>query len=260
MGRLDEAVGAAARHVTRADTLIAFASELMEAEEPGRIDLALDLVDGRLWEQEGKNPRDDLMLLGWLAHQYTKHGQAAKAFDLSRRRFDVAPSKEGYDALKAAARMPGQPDGLWERTRPAALKALRKQGGAGALIEIYLEEGDVAAAVKALEVGQKQKGGLGYGFATWWSPLGSLEARVAAAAETTDPDASIRIYRRMADRQIEARDRNHYRQAADHLAQIKRIMTTAGRSEQWSAHIAELRQQHKSLRALREELDALDLR
>jgi hypothetical protein len=260
MGRFDEAVGAAARHVARADTLIAFASELMDGEEPRRVDLALDLVDGRLWEQEGKNPRDDLILLGWLAHQYTKHGETAKAFDLSRRRFEAAPSKETYDALKAAAQMPGQPDGLWERTRPAALIALRKQGGAGALIEIHLEEGDVAAAVKALDAARKQTGALGYGFATWWSPLGDLETRVAAAAEAADPDAAIRIYRRMADRQIEARDRNHYRQAADHLAQIKRIMTAAGRAEQWTADIAELRQQHKSLRALREELDALDLR
>ncbi|HET7094561.1 MAG TPA: hypothetical protein VFI22_13805, partial [Thermomicrobiales bacterium] len=146
-------------------------------------------------------------------------------------------------------------------TRPALHKLLRKQEGARGLIEIQLEEGDVAAAVKALEASQQKQKRVAYGYGSmWWYDGDDLEARVAEAAETSDPDAAVRIYRRLAEREIDARQRTHYQQAAAYLARVKLVMANAGRAEQWTADIAELRQSHKSLRALREELDALDLR
>ncbi|HEU5431000.1 MAG TPA: hypothetical protein VFU81_05020, partial [Thermomicrobiales bacterium] len=259
-GRVDEALGIAARHLGTTQ-LVAFANELLEMDATRWAAQAIDLVDGRLWEQEGKNQLEDQVLLAWLARAYAAHGQPTKALDLARRRFDRAPSKEAYDAVKTAALLPGQPDDVWERTRPTLQKALRKQGGPAAMIAIHLEEGEVPAAIEALEASQKKQKNTTYGFGgLWWNDGGGIEVRIAEAAETSDPDAAIRIYRRLADRQIDVRQRDHYRQAASYLARVKQIMTNAGRAEQWTADIAELRQSHKSLRALREELDALDLR
>ncbi|HEU0115291.1 MAG TPA: SWIM zinc finger family protein, partial [Thermomicrobiales bacterium] len=262
LGRADEAIGIAARHLTQPQSLLEFADALLETNEPRRVERALDLVDGRLWEQEGKKPHEDQLLLAWLARQYAAHGEPAKALAMARRRFDGSPSKQTYDAVREAALLPGQPADCWDKARPKMVAALRKQGVDGSLIEIFLDEGDVAAAVTALEASQKKLGRatFGFGLGELYAAPSGLETRVAEAAETNDPEAAVRIYRRMADREIEARQRTHYQQAAAYLARVKQILANAGRAEQWTTDIAALRQNHKALRALREELDALDLR
>ena len=63
----------------------------------------------------------------------------------------------------------------------------------------------------------------------------------------------------MADRAIERRQRPYYQDAAQYLARVKTLMETNGQAEEWTLLIAELRDQHRRLRALREELDALGL-
>ncbi len=259
LGRVEEAIGLAARHLGT-PALMAFAEALIDGDAPRRIDEALDLIDGRLWEQEGKNPQEDAQCFDWLARQYAAHGRSAKAFDMAKRLFEAVPSKAAYDMVRKAARLPDQPPEVWEKARPKLLAAMKKSGGIVGLIEIHLEDGDVAAAVKALEANKTTRSGYAPGQFGWLVSIASLEARVAEAAESSDPDAAVRIYTRLAEREIEARQRDHYRQAAAHLARVKHVMTDAGRAEQWTADIGELRQRHKSLRALREELDALDLR
>ncbi len=51
-----------------------------------------------------------------------------------------------------------------------------------------------------------------------------------------------------------------YREAAAYLARVKEILAATGRTGEWQRLITDLRQREKRLRALREELDALDLR
>ncbi len=82
---------------------------------------------------------------------------------------------------------------------------------------------------------------------------------MAAAAEQDFPDQAIRLYQRLADHQIEARQRAHYHAAAKYLARVKQVLDAAGRTEEWTILIAELRQRHKTLRALQDELNQLRL-
>jgi hypothetical protein len=162
--------------------------------------------------------------------------------------------------VKSAALLPGQPDDPWPVLRPKLLAILRKRGDWSVLIDIFLEEGEVAKAIEALKAGESASRDRGAGWGYGWAVvLPHHYTQVAAAAETAFPDEAIAIYRRLADEKIAARQRSAYQEAATYLARIKQVFEAAGRAEEWPSLIAELRQQFKNLRALREELDALGL-
>jgi uncharacterized Zn finger protein len=265
MHRVEEAIALAARRLIAATPLTSFANRLIATGDPQRIEQAIHLVDDMLWEREGQNAQDDQRLRAWLEQQYAAHGHPEKALKLARERFKALPAKATYDAVKAAAILPGQPDDPWPALRKELLATLKKRGDWTSLIEIHLGEGEVAEAIEALKKTEKKDprnigyvgtvyGGFGYAYGWGTHPLG-WEARVAAAAEAEFPDEAIRIYQRLADRLIATRGRGNYQTATEHLERIKQILTGAERGDAWATLIGELRDRNKTLRALREELD-----
>jgi uncharacterized Zn finger protein len=260
MGRVEEAIGLASRKLTMAPALMAFADRLLGSGDPERIKQAIALIDDRLWEREGQNVHDDQLLREWLEKRYLEHGSPEKALELAKSRFKVSPCKATYDAVKTAARHPGQPGELWPLLRPTLIATLGKSNGLYALIDIHLEEGEVAEALKSLAKLEKpgQNAQPAWGF-TYLPPAGSYSARVAAAAEADFPDEAVRIYQKLAERQIAQRGRPAYQTAATYLVRVMRLLEGDGRAAEWQSFIADLRQRNKSLRALREELDALGL-
>ena len=144
--------------------------------------------------------------------------------------------------------------------RPKLLATLQTRHAWSGLIEIHLEEGEIAGALKALKHYEQAyragQVGLGYG---WAASSHHFSTRVAAAAEAEFPDEAIAINRRLAEEKIAARQRAAYQEAARHLARVKEVLVANDRAEDWSHQITELRQTYKNLRALREELDALGL-
>src|SRR5215213_4996702 len=260
VGRVEEAIGLAARQLNAVAALTAFADRLLASGDPNRVKQALALVDDRLWEREGQSVRDDQVLREWLEMRCLEHGQPEKALELARSRFKVSPSKATYDAVKAASLHPGQPGDSWSTIRPTLISALSKSNGLYALIDIHLDEGEVADALQALAKVEKsrQNAQPAWGF-TDFSSGGSYSARVAAAAETDFPDEAVRIYQKLAEEQIAQRGRSAYQVAANYLVRVMRILEGNGRAAEWQSFIADLRQRNKSLRALREELDSLGL-
>lgn len=128
------------------------------------------------------------------------------------------------------------------------------------LVDVYLDEGDVAAAIDAhgkhVETFRKDR---------WYTPawgygVSDQDMRLALAAEAEFPDQAVAIYRKRADGMIGQRNRASYKVAAEHLARVKETLARHDRTAEWQRLIEELRTEHKTLRALREELDALDLR
>ena len=267
--RTDEAIALAARHLGTARDLLRFADRLVAAAEPGRAVQAIDLVESRLWEQEGKDANADRLAQEWLERHYAAHGQPRKALETARRRFQTAPSRTTYDAVATAAHLPDQPDDPWPSLRPELLAIIEKRGDWVALIDIHLAAGDVGEALAELakREGNSARGGAssgprpssGWGSPGWESAEGGPEARLAAAAETSQPKAAAAIYRTLAERQIAGRQRSAYREAAAFLARVKAILEATDRSAAWQIEISELRARHKTLRALREELDAVGL-
>ncbi len=254
MHRVEEAIALAGRRLTTSMSLLHFANQVIATGDDSRIEQAITLVDGCLWEREGHNIRDDHALSEWLEQQYATHGRPAKALELARRRFQQAPSRRTYEAVMEKALLPSQTGPAWSDLRPDLLAELRKRHDWHALIDIHLGAGEITEALAAYKQTQQRRSPGVFGYSD-----NSYAERVAAAVAPTLPDEALAIYRRLADDQIEQRKRPAYQEAARYLAEVMKLLEGNGRNTVWSTIISDLRQEHKKLRALREELDALGL-
>ena len=81
-----------------------------------------------------------------------------------------------------------------------------------------------------------------------------ISIRVAQAAEETRPREAIELYRQQAEGLIAQRGRQNYQAACKHLARMRTLYERLGEKEVWASYIAGLREQNRSLRALKEEL------
>jgi uncharacterized Zn finger protein len=268
LGRTDEAIALAGRHLTTAAQTIAFADRLRASGDDGAAP-AIRFVDGRLWETEGITPRDDLAYLDWLSARYAEQGMVRQAFETDRQRFKRRPYFQTYEAVRQAAERPGLEADLWQRTRPELIAELTDRRSWGTLIDVYLHEGHVAEAIAALgelerprDLRQPTVAGFGgYGSYGYDGALGAgnYRVRVAKAAERDFPAEAIRLYRTLAEAAIAGRNRQAYATAATYLVAVRRLMEATGQAEGWRAYITALRDEHRRLRALKEELDALGL-
>ena len=78
--------------------------------------------------------------------------------------------------------------------------------------------------------------------------------RVAQAAAETHPQASIDIYRDQAERLVEARGRDNYRQACTYLTKIRDLYHQMSQQPAWIDFMAGFRKRHRGLPALQSEL------
>ena len=196
----------------------------------------------------------------WLEKRHLEHGSPEKALELAQDRFKVAPAKRRTTRSRRPHSTPANRTIPGPTLRPALITTLGKSNGLYALIDIHLEEGEVAEALEgtgeAGETGPSAQPAWGF---TYGASSGSYSARVAAAAEADFPDEAVRIYRRLADQLIAERGRANYQTAAAYLVRVKHVLEGNGRAAEWSTLIADLRAANKSLRALKEELDVLGL-
>lgn len=172
-GCIDGAVAVAARHIRIAPNLIAFANAMIarSSDHAGR---AIALVDDLAWEMEGGNVAHDATLQNWLIDQYSRHDRPRDALRLAERRFERQPTLQTYYAVRDAAGLPGQPEGIWDDLRPKMQAHLGKQQVWAVLADIHLEENDVAAALDAFDKrGEQRQPG------TWALAWGSSEPGTA---------------------------------------------------------------------------------
>ena len=114
----------------------------------------------------------------------------------------------------------------------------------GLLTDIYLEEGEIDLALKSVK---QTKPGLYYGV--------DRLVRVAQAASETHPHAAVDIYRERVESFIEARGRDNYQRACALLTKVRDLHWQLSQEALWTELIAELRERHRRLPALREELN-----
>jgi uncharacterized Zn finger protein len=258
LGRIDEAATVAGRHLRNAYALRHVADRFVEhgGEAASR---GIALVDDLLWEIEGTDRPAEEVLEGWLMERYRQLARPDRALEMAQRRFQRNPSLETFRDVRRIAEMPGVADGTWEKVRPALFDRVKGAELLPALVEILLSERDVAGALHAYEqLGRQQPGASRYVNPVHW--VGQLGPQVAEAAAETHPDQAVAIWLDLAERRIDQRKRDTYQQAAAYLARVKAVLEGSGRTEEWRTVITELRGRHTRLRALREELDALELR
>jgi uncharacterized Zn finger protein len=254
MGRVSEAISIARRHINLPVPLTGFADVLVQR---GGDDIAraLTLIDDRLWEQEGKNPHVDTLLQDWLIRQYSAHGRPLDALAMARKRFAKQAASHTYAKVRDVARLPEVGPGTWDDVRAEMLETFRQMQAWTTLADIYLEEGDVGAALEAHRTHVNMVGQL-RAHGSWY---GTHSLQLAKAAERDFPDEAIAIYRAQADQLIGARNRGSYREAAAVLARVKATLEQHGKEDEWPPLIADLRTTHKTLRALQDELDKAGL-
>jgi uncharacterized Zn finger protein len=268
LGRANEALGVVQAHLTEPMDVTWFAEQLLKLGEAWR-EQALAFVETRLTEvkpalqgksQDFTNAYTVDTYRRWLSEKYLLYGKAKQALDMELARFQANPDNTTYRTVRSAAQAADQPEEVWSGLRPRLIRTLEQQGRWGALVTIYLDEGEVGQALAALaEMERTQRTPLyGYGYRAEAAPS-HYQAQVAEAAEESYPDEAIRLYKSVVQRLIDGRGRENYQQATGYLARVRRLYQKQGREPEWQAYMTTLRNSNKSLRALKEELDKREL-
>ncbi len=195
----------------------------------------------------------DLRLHEWLKERARARGDLRAALTLADKLFWARLTLPGYTELKEFA----EPLGLWDAARPKLMVRLAQKGQFPLLTEIHLAENEIDQALQTVQqVGMHAINGS-------WSvptyPSESLRARVAQAAEAHRPQDAINLYSDMVEKLIAARGRDNYTIAAGYLAWVRALYQRLGEEDYWQLYIADLREQHRRLRALKEELNRAGL-
>ncbi|MFL6275996.1 MAG: SWIM zinc finger domain-containing protein [Blastocatellia bacterium] len=173
----------------------------------------------------------------WLADYYRRHGTSEEAVAAQKTMLINSPSVEQFKALQAVC---GKTKN-WPEVRAEALAALERAGRFDALVEIALHEGDVARALEGLA--RATGGGATH-----------LRMKVAAAAEKDLPHEAVRLYLERAEQEIAGRSRGSYSVAASTLKKVRPLFIQLHNQAAWAEYIQSLRESHKNLRALQDEL------
>lgn len=264
LDRTNEALGVAQANLTEPRDVTWFAEELLKLDEAWR-EQALAFVETRLNEvkpalqgklQDFTSEHTVDTYRRWLSEKYLLYGKAKQALDMELARFQVKPDETTYRSVRSAAQVAGQLKEVWPGLRPQLIQTLEQQGRWGALVSIYLDEGEVGQALAALtEMERAPRTPLyGYGYRFEAAPS-TYQAQVAKAAEESYPEEAIRLYKRVVQTLIEGRGRENYQQAVGYLTRVRRLYEKQGREAEWHAYMTNLRNSNKSLRALKEELD-----
>ena len=235
LGRVDEAIAEAQE---AGDYDLLRLADLFVSH--GQADLAERLI------RERAPASRDTRLTVWLKERALEGGNREEALALSERLFWQRPTLQGYQELRTLARQLGP----WEEMRAALLARLADGEQHDLLTEIHLDEEEVGRALETLKQVQASRWG-------WGS--GQLAIRVAQAAEEGRPREAIRIYVERAERLIAARGRGNYAEAAQHLARVRDLYRRLGERGTWQAFVANLREENRRLRALKDELSKAGL-
>jgi uncharacterized Zn finger protein len=229
-GHLEEAVAIAEKHFSDLPGLVTHFADALVAAGAGST--------AEAYMRRLLNTRSRSTALSWLTNYARQTGKLSVALELQRQTMREWPSFEAYKTLRELA----QPLNCWEQLRPEIIAELEAKPAWSVLIEIALDEKNVPRALELLSRPKER----------WY--VGSYDLRVAQAAEADYPQAAIDIYRRKAESLINARGRDNYREAASLLVKIRALSQRQGQSESWQEYISHLREQHKQLPALKDEL------
>ncbi|QQE63729.1 hypothetical protein GFS31_03980 [Leptolyngbya sp. BL0902] len=229
-GNFDAALSLARSHFMEMPGLaVQFANALLEADQP---DLALDFI------QSCQQQRDYYGYGEWLVDFLAQHGSpeqmVAAQFSSLKLRFTL----DSYRELRAKAQTLGQ----WDSLRLQIIAHLKEKNRIPSLMDIALLEQDWKTA-------------LGYLKKLNCFDHPKYAILVAQALETDQPKTAMKLYREMIEDAIADRGRENYRKAVEYLKAVKRLSQATGQKVDFNQYVQTLRDQNKTLRALKEELD-----
>jgi uncharacterized Zn finger protein len=236
LNRIDEAEAAAR---TAEDYSLFKAIEIFTKHK--RADLAEKLVMERL--QTSRDKDVDERLVEWLSDRLRGRGDLSSSLELEERLFWKYLNLEKYKRLHKLAKQLDR----WVTLRIRIIAELEKKKNLDFLITLYLYEKEVGLALTTLKKLPQR-----------WGDH-ELHLEVAHAAKKQYPQESIRIFEQEAERFINNRNRDSYSQAALCLREIRDIYRQLNDAESWQKLITDIRDRHKRLPALQDELNQLKL-
>ncbi len=236
-GRRDEALEAA-RHAAISN-LRAVADAMVAA---GEGEAAEALVRDR-------SVANDPGLFDWLLARARAAGDLAAVVRWSEALLLAAPTIERWRAAKRAVEGIGA--GAWDEARPRLLQALERSAHRVA-VEALLDEGDLARALVLVAPEPTVD-------ATGAAVPAGMKLRVAEAAEKTHPREAMSLWKGHVRDLIATGRRTRYREAAVAAQRVCALYDAVGDAAGAQRWVAELRESHGRLRALREELAAAGL-
>lgn len=189
--------------------------------------------------EASQDHRFDHRYMEWLKERHKERGETAEAHALARRLLESRPGLERYLEVRELSRQLG----AWEELRTQLLSGWSAAREYRLLTDIHLEEGDIDLALESVK---HHRPGSFYG--------ADQLIRVARAASETRPHAALDIYRQQAESLIDARGRENYQAACQHLTQVRDLYRRLSQETVWADFIAGLRERHRRLPALKEEL------
>lgn len=229
LNRVDEAV-AAAREASDYE-LLRLAQLFAAAEEEPRFAQVV---------RERVQVSQDQQLKTWLRN-WLLRSDPDQALVLTQELFWAMPSLERYQELKQLAETLQR----WSTLRPRLIERLRQGSHAYVLTKIHLYENEIDEALAAVRQPPTSPYRISWGH--------ELRLEVAAVAARTRPEAALAIYQEEVTRQIDARSRGHYAQAATLLHQMRPIYEQMNRPQEWTRYVITLREKNSRLRALHDE-------
>ena len=230
LGRIDEALDLARQESDSSSKCLSAARALWNA---GQGDEAIAIARHGL---ALPGPKDRLM--AWLTERYLESGEARSALEMELARFEEHPSLSRYRAVAVIARQLEQ----WEALRHDVILSLKERHDVASLVEIYLMEGEIDAAIDMVLVEHTPE---------------EHTVKVARAAARERPYRAIEIYKRLVERLIERGDRQHYRRAAEYARHLRDLYRALGMEREWERYKAALLTRNARRPALAEELGAL---
>jgi hypothetical protein len=226
-----------------------------EAEAAGASDYdLLQLADLMVTHRHGKRAEqlikersqssNDRRLLEWLHERAKGRKDRPAMLEMSAQLFRASPCLEGYRRVRELAGTPEE----WKELAPSLVEPLRAASYSRVLVEILLEEGDLAGALKAV-----QHEGPAYG---WDEPM---RLKVAAACEEDRPRDALAIYQSAALSLIRQRGRESYSAACKHLKKVRGLYERLGEKPAWDKLIGDIREKNRRLWGLQEELNRAKL-
>ena len=201
-----------------------------------------DELFGRLMLERAPTSKDR-RIHEWVKGWAEQRGDPALALQFAETLFWQQPSTASYRELKKLA----QASDRWAALQPQVMAKLADEPRhRTVVIQVHLEEGEIDQALALLQAPHTPR---------WLGFDPSIQLEVARAAAKTRPHAAIGIYLKNARWLIAQRNRTSYAEAADRLAAVRDLYRNMGEEERWRQLIADLRQEHRTLRALQDELN-----
>lgn len=240
LGRFDEAEQAA--QSTDDEQLLGLTDLFIQHQQDA---IAERLVRARIKEKPA------VRMLEWLQNYYQTRNNLTAQLEMTELLFRTHPLLRHYQDLRRLATQLHR----WQTMRPALLAFLEQTHNTVLLIQIALNEGEIDTALQLLKsMATKDRYGYTYTSGYGYYYGSDIDLEVARAAEETRPREAIQLYQQRAERLIALRDRKNYQAACTYLAKMRSLYEQLGEHEMWTTYIAALREQNRSLRALREEL------